>query len=250
MRTLAPQRPGWSPPFVARSATPPKDERRCQPAEALRFAAAAPFFSHRMPKEEPFPLPHEIFPEEWFARLERTDLFPDDRPLELDLGCGDGSFLVRLAEHHPERDFLGVERLLGRVRKVSRKIDRAGLDNARVLRVDSNYAVHRLLPRDAFRRIHFLCPDPWPKKKHARRRQMCQVPFLEALHGLLEDEGELLFKTDSPAYYDEAAEVLETRDFFRRIEWRDDDFFYPLSDFEEQWLDEGRTIRGMRLRKG
>lgn len=202
-----------------------------------------------MPKDEPFPLPHEIFPEEWFARLDRRAIFDDDRPLELDLGCGDGSFLVRLAERLPDRAFLGVERLLGRVRKVSRKIDRAGLDNARVLRVDSHYAVHRLLPHGAFRRIHFLFPDPWPKKKHARRRQMCQVPFLEALHALLEDGGELLFKTDAPAYYEEAAQVLADCDLFREREWRDADFPYPPTDFEEQWLDEGRTIRRMRLRK-
>lgn len=202
-----------------------------------------------MPKVEPFPLPHEIYPEDWFARLNRSDLFPGETPIDLDLGCGDGSFLARMGEGLPDRNFLGVERLLGRVRKVSRKAARGGLENVKVLRVDSNYAVNWLLPREAFRRIHFLCPDPWPKKKHARRRQMCQLPFLRALYDLLEEGGELLFKTDSPEYFAEAVEVQETCDFFTGEHWEPEAFFYPKTDFEEQWLAEGRTMHGLRLRK-
>lgn len=200
-------------------------------------------------KDEPFPFPHEIYPENWFSRLGREELFENENPVELDLGCGDGSFLIRIAEEMRNRNFLGVERLLGRVRKVSRKASRAGLENARVLRADSNYAVNWLLPRSAFQRIHFLCPDPWPKKKHARRRQMCQLPFLKALHGLLEEDGELLFMTDDLPYYEESLETRESCDFFAREPWEEGDFFYPKTDFEEQWLAEGKTMNRLRLRK-
>lgn len=202
-----------------------------------------------MPRQEPFPFPHELFPADWFSRLTREDLFPGDAPIELDLGCGDGSFLVRLSEKQPETRILGVERLLGRVRKVNRKIERAGLRNARVLRADSNYAIQWLLPRAAFRRIHFLCPDPWPKKKHARRRQMCQLPFLQSLHDLLGEGGELLFLTDAPEYFAEALEVQEICNFFEQLPWEEGDFFYPKTDFEEQWLAEGKTMHRLRLGK-
>jgi tRNA (guanine-N7-)-methyltransferase len=205
--------------------------------------------SPAMPKVEPFPFLNELYPDEWFARLGREDLFPGPEPIELDLGCGDGSFLIRLAEHYPERRFLGVERLLGRVRKVSRKSVRAELSNVKVLRADSNYAVNHLLPTEFADRIHFLCPDPWPKKKHASRRQMCQLPFLRALHGLLKESGELLFLTDALPYFEEALEVQESCDFFERLPWEKGDFFYPKTDFEEQWLAEGRTMNRLRLRK-
>jgi len=202
-----------------------------------------------MAKEEPFPLPHEWFPSEWFAEAEVREIFPEGgRPLELDLGCGDGSFLLRMAGRFPERDFLGVERLLGRVRKVSRGAARDGLSNVRVLRADSNYTVRWLLPKAAFSRIHFLCPDPWPKKKHARRRQMCQPAFLEALRALLVADGELLFMTDAAAYHEEASEVLKGVAFFERLPWGEDDFFYAKTDFEEQWLAEGRSMNRLRLR--
>jgi len=197
--------------------------------------------------DDPFPFPFEIYPGNWFARLAPEDLFPDTGPIEIDLGCGDGSFLVRMAERYPERRFLGVERLLGRVRKVSRKVQRAGLANVRVIRIDTNYAVRHLLPLGAVHRIHFLCPDPWPKKKHAARRQMCQLSFLHALHDLLVADGELLFKTDSPAYHEEAIEVQRECPLFREDSWSDDAFFYPRTDFEEQWLAEGRTMHRLRL---
>lgn len=203
----------------------------------------------KKPKNEPYPLPNELVPDEWFARLTREQVFADDQPIEMDLGCGDGSFLIRMAKHFPDRNFIGIERLLGRVRKVSRKSHQAELTNVKALRIDSNYAVNELLPHGFASRIHFLCPDPWPKKKHARRRQMCQLPFLRALHGLLKQDGELLFMTDDPPYYGEALEVQESCDLFEKLPWEEGDFFYAKTDFEEQWLAEGKTMNRLRLRK-
>ena len=199
-----------------------------------------------------FQFPNELYPDDWFTPLNLPDSFGNDHPVELDLGCGDGSFLMQMAEQFPKRNFLGVERLLGRVRKNCRKADRLGLENVRLIRIDSNYAVKCLLPEKSFSRIHFLCPDPWPKKKHARRRQMCQLPFLQNLHSLLKEDGELLFKTDSPDYFAEALEVQEGCDFFEQKEWiKPDDggFFYPKTDFEIQWLEDGRSLHWMRLLK-
>lgn len=202
-----------------------------------------------MAKAEPFPLPNELFPADWFARLRRVDLFSGDAPIELDLGCGDGSFLVRMAARFPERNFLGVERLLGRVRKASRKSLAADSRNVRILRADSDYAVAWLLPHGFASRVHFLCPDPWPKRKHASRRQMCRLDFLRSLHSLLAPGGELLFMTDAPAYFEEALATQEQCPFFTREPWEEGDFFYARTDFEEQWRAEGRAMRRLRLRR-
>ncbi len=79
-------------------------------------------------------------------RLELAELFPAVQPLEVELGSGDGSFLVNYAKLHPERNFLGVERLLGRLRKLDRKGLRAGLANLRGLRIESAYCLEYLLP--------------------------------------------------------------------------------------------------------
>ena len=126
----------------------------------------------------------ELVPADYFRRLERAGLCRDGRPLEVDLGCGDGAFLLAMARQFPERDFLGVERLLGRVRKVCKKLTRNGLANGRVLRLESRYTVEWLLPEASLARLHLLCPDPWPKLRHHRRR-LVQVAFVEAVRRAL-----------------------------------------------------------------
>jgi tRNA (guanine-N7-)-methyltransferase len=76
----------------------------------------------------------EFVPPHYFKRLERNELLRADRHLEIDLGCGDGSFLINLAKHYPERDFIGVERLLGRCKKVAKKIKRGRVVVPRIIR--------------------------------------------------------------------------------------------------------------------
>lgn len=192
------------------------------------------------------PEPLEFMPADYFRRLRRDELFGGG-PLEVDLGCGDGSFLVAMAGQHPERRFLGVERLLGRARKVCRKLLREGLENARVLRLESRYTLEWLLPEASVSRLHLLCPDPWPKARHHRRR-LIQPEFLEAVSRVLVPGGEFLFKTDNEEYFEWTLEHLEGCATLVAEEWPDDAFFYPLTDFEQQWLAGGRSIKRLRLR--
>jgi len=99
-------------------------------------------------------------------RMDLTRLFPIPQPLEVELGCGDASFLVEQARRHPEKNFIGVERLLGRLRKLDRKGRRAGLANLRGVRIESSYFLEYLLPPHSVSVLHIYFPDPWPKKKH------------------------------------------------------------------------------------
>jgi tRNA (guanine-N7-)-methyltransferase len=191
----------------------------------------------------------EFVPGHYFRRLERRELCREGHPLEVDLGCGDGTFLREMAAAFPQRDFLGVERLLGRVRKVCRRITRGGLENARVLRLESRYAVEWLLPEASVARLHLLCPDPWPKVRHHRRR-LVQVEFLEAIRRVLEPGGEFLFMTDHEEYYEWACAQVAAFGGFERLEWREDSFFYPKTDFQMQWEAEGKSMHRLRCRKG
>ena len=88
----------------------------------------------------------ELIPADYFAPLDLAQVFPRPAPLEVDLGCGDGAFLVALAERFPERNFLGLEKLAGRVRRACKKASRLALPNVRVLRIESAYAIQYLLP--------------------------------------------------------------------------------------------------------
>ncbi len=188
-----------------------------------------------------------LTPENHFRKLGMGEIFPgDERPFEVDLGCGDGGFVMAMAKHYPGRNFLAVERLLGRVRKVCRKSARAGLGNLKVLRLESAYTVGWLLPDAGVSRLHLLCPDPWPKKRHQRRRLINDPDFRAGLLRVLADGGEFLFKTDHASYFEEAEEVVGQMPGLERVAWEDDAFFYPETDFEKQWLEEGRTVQRAR----
>ncbi|MFZ9937723.1 MAG: tRNA (guanosine(46)-N7)-methyltransferase TrmB [Luteolibacter sp.] len=194
------------------------------------------------------PMAGELVPAHYFRELDRTEILRSGRPLEVDLGCGDGSFLIGMAQHYPERDFLGVERLLGRVRKVCRKITRSQLDNARVLRLESRYTIEWLLPENSVSRLHLLCPDPWPKVRHHRRR-LVQADFLTAVRRVLAPGGEFLFMTDHEEYFLWAEEKTAGFGGFERLAWEEDTFFYAKTDFQLQWEAEGKTMWRLRWRK-
>lgn len=190
----------------------------------------------------------ELVPSHYFREFDLAEICRGDRPLEVDLGCGDGSFLIDMAREFPERDFLGVERLLGRVRKVCKKITRQKLENARVLRLESNYVVRWLMPPASVSRLHLLCPDPWPKIRHHRRR-LVQQEFLEAVERTLVPGGEFLFMTDHEEYFHWAAAKVAEFGRFESEVWDENTFFYPKTDFQQQWEAEGKCMWRLRSRK-
>lgn len=186
-------------------------------------------------------------PTDYFRELRKEDFFSDaDKPLEIDLGCGDGSFLQQLAAFHPDRNFLGVERLLGRVEKTARRIRQAGLTNARVLRLESSYSVGWLLPTSSVSRAHLLCPDPWPKKAHRKHRIINQPEFINGLMRVLVSGGEFLLKSDDADFFENALEVMAAHATFSRIDWPEDVFPYPQTAFEKQWIALGRVMHRAR----
>ena len=190
----------------------------------------------------------QLSPQDYFCELRKAEIFVDSaRPLEVDLGCGDAAFLREMAAAHPARDYLGVERLLGRVRKVCRKAEREGLQNLKVLRLESAYVLGYLLPTGGVARVHLLFPDPWPKKKHHKRRLVTQE-FCQGLKRVLEPGGEFLFKTDHVEYFTESLEALHRSDLLEEQPWEDGDFFYAETDFEKLWRGEGRGIYRARFR--
>ena len=132
-----------------------------QPTEST-FDAAAP--------GSPIPASVLYRPVNWFEPLDWRAVFAQDRPLEIDLGCGRGAFLLWAAHTYPQRNFLGVERLLRRLRRVDRKAVRAGLDNLRLIRIEAAYLIVKLVPDNCVSTYPHLVPDPWPKRRHQSRR--------------------------------------------------------------------------------
>jgi tRNA (guanine-N7-)-methyltransferase len=187
----------------------------------------------------------EVFSEDLFSPVPLAALFPRLQPVEIDLGSGAGQFLVGAAQRYPDRNFLGVERLLGRVRKTRRQAYQLGLLNLRVLRFDIDHALRCLLPANSVRRFHLSFPDPWPKRRHHRRR-VVRPEFFEAAHAALQPGGDLWIKTDHEGYFAWICKLVpETR--FQLASCCDDE--YPSTDFEDLFTAKQLPIYRLRLVK-
>ena len=192
----------------------------------------------------------ELIPENYFAPLDIAVAFgraSPPRPLEVDVGAGEGSFLLAIAQRHPERNFLGIERLLGRVRKICRRAERFGLENVRVLRLENSYAVRYMLPPRSVSKFHVSFPDPWPKRRHWRRR-LIQPEFLDAIAAALVTSGELRIKTDDAPYFEHIRAVLSAQRDFCEHPWPNEED-EPVTDFERGFVARGLPIYRVRLVK-
>src|SRR4051812_15655596 len=188
----------------------------------------------------------ELVPANCCELLDLPAIFGRQALLEVDLGSGDGSFLAGIAAENPKTNFLGVERLLGRVRTACRKIERAGLTNARVLRIEISYAVERLLPANSVSVFHLMFPDPWPKRRHAPRRLVNET-FLLSLHRALRPDGIVRVTTDEVAYFRQIARLTSQSQHFTVI--ADPVPLGATSKFEKRFTQQGVAIHRLVLRK-
>ncbi|MSU85342.1 MAG: tRNA (guanosine(46)-N7)-methyltransferase TrmB [Pedosphaera sp.] len=141
------------------------------------------------------------------SRLDFAVLFGNTAPVELELGAGDGSFLLQYSAAHPEVNFLGVERLFGRLRKIDRKGRRQGLKNLRGLRLEATYLMGWMIAPASLSAIHVYFPDPWPKKRHHRRR-LINPAFAALAAQSLRPGGRFHCRTDDASYFEQMLEVF------------------------------------------
>ena len=187
---------------------------------------------------KPIPAESLIFqPASYVQPLDLSQLFIAAKPLEVELGSGDGSFLVQWAGLHPDRNILAVERLLGRLRKTNRKAMRLELKNVRLIRIEAGYFLQYMLPPASVSALHVYFPDPWPKRKQ-RKNRLINAQFVEAAAKALVAGGRVYLRTDDGDYFDQmrsvfagnrAFEVTETPTELRSI----------LTDFERNFRARG-----------
>lgn len=168
-------------------------------------------------------------------------MFPRHAPLEVELGSGDGSFLIAYATRHPERNFIGVERLLGRMRKLDRKAQRAGLGNVRGLRIEASYCLEYLVPPGSAAEVHVYFPDPWPKRRHHKNR-LVNERFVELAFRALQPGGCVHLRTDDADYFEQMRRVFGASSCFTEV-IPPAELVEVLTDFERGFLAQGIATR-------
>ena len=150
-------------------------------------------------------------------RMVFQNLFPSDQAVELELGAGDGSFLVKYAALNPNTNLIGVERLLGRLRKIDKKGRQSGLANLRCMRLEASYVLEWMIAAESLTALHIYFPDPWPKRRHWPRR-LINTEFTRQSLRALKPGGAVYVRTDESSYFKQMNQVFDANSQFRRKE--------------------------------
>jgi tRNA (guanine-N7-)-methyltransferase len=148
--------------------------------------------------------------------IDWRDLFGNDNPVEVEIGCGNGRFLLEAAKRHPEINYVGIERarkFADRTReRLMKQIEYTGqfpnerdsrpFSNIRLVWSDAPYFVSRYVADGSVKAYHVYFPDPWPKKRHHKRRLFRNEVWLRGLTQTLDpDSGHIRIATDYAAYF-------------------------------------------------
>ncbi len=166
--------------------------------------------------------------------------FGREGPLVMEVGAGDGRFLVGLAQAAPHWNILGVELSAASVERALRRLRREGVGQVRLFKGSGDFALKNLVPPRSLDAVYVNFPDPWPKKRHAQRR-LLRVPFFRLLSTRLVDGGRLLLTTDHREYFEQAIEEAKKSGLFE-VEIAPPPPLALTTKYATKWRQAGRTF--------
>lgn len=200
-----------------------------------------PIESHYFLREADLPLP-----------VVWDEVFGNGNPLVLEIGCGIGDFIVKLAEESPARNFIALDIYNKGCLKTCKRIEKQGLTNVRVLRSEARQFIQERLQHASLAAVHINCPDPWPKTRH-RKRRLVQPLFVAFLHDYLQPGGDFFFATDFDDYGREVAafmpEVVGFDNCLAPDLYRHEFPGYHLTKYMRKFMAEGSQIYFVHYRK-
>ena len=184
-----------------------------------------------------------IAPEEIFGRR---------APLVLDIGFGDGTALLTLAANHPGNDYLGIEVHEPGIGHLLLLLERAELNNVRIIAHDAVEVVGQMLPTGQADAVNLFFPDPWPKKRHHKRR-IVQPGFVRDIGRVLKPLGAFHIATDWTDYAEHAASVMGGCEQFEALSPRQASpeslFERPSTKFERRGIALGHAVTDLYYRR-
>ncbi|MDD5218180.1 MAG: tRNA (guanosine(46)-N7)-methyltransferase TrmB [Candidatus Omnitrophica bacterium] len=178
--------------------------------------------------------------------------FRDNRPVEIEIGCGKAKFLVARAAQHPEINFVAIDRVGKWMKKGERRAAKGGLNHILFLKADAREVLRTHVPPERVVAFHIYFPDPWPKRKHHKRR-IVNADLLTVLYERLSAGGAVYLATDDPDYRNAMRKAVaesrlpwQVRESFNERLNEDFDF---KTNYELKYEAQGKTLYYLELRK-
>ncbi|MCL2879300.1 MAG: tRNA (guanosine(46)-N7)-methyltransferase TrmB [Treponema sp.] len=178
------------------------------------------------------------------CRCDPADFFPVKQPVTMEIGFGMGQATAQLAAENRDKNYIGIEVYKPGIGKLLGEIEKLSLTNIRIIEYDAAGVVDKMFAPSSLDAVHVFFPDPWPKKRHHKRR-LIQRPFTDQLCGILKPCGYFYMVTDWEDYADWALKELTQTpglsnayaDFAAAQEWR------PRTAFESKGIKSNHEIR-------
>jgi tRNA (guanine-N7-)-methyltransferase len=173
-------------------------------------------------------------------KLDFEEIFGNTNQVEVDVGCGKGRFLIARANQFPETSFLGIERMRSRQANVNKKANRHNLENVYLTGLEASYVVENQIEPDSVSVYYIFFPDPWPKRRHHRRRLFTES-FLNSIHKTLTADGVINVATDHLDYFDVIYDILSDDSRFKEVETFEPED-HERTGFEVTFMGQGLKI--------
>ncbi|MGE5524172.1 MAG: tRNA (guanosine(46)-N7)-methyltransferase TrmB [Rhodospirillaceae bacterium] len=182
--------------------------------------------------------------------LDLAALFGRTAPKILEIGFGMGESTARIAAEHPENDYLGIEVHTPGVGNLLQVIAAQQLTNVRIVQHDAVEVLQHMIAPDSLDGAHVFFPDPWPKKRHHKRR-LLQPPFVALLASRLKSGGYLHAATDWEEYAEQMLQVLNGEPLLENTAdgYAPRPAYRPLTKFEQRGLKLGHAVRDIVFRR-
>ncbi len=176
--------------------------------------------------------------------MDFAEIFGNTRPAEMEIGTGKGTFILARSQARPEVNFIGVEYARSYALYAADRFRRHGIENVRMLHADAGKLFAGAVGEQSLQRLHIYFPDPWPKRKHNRRR-LIQPPFIERASRALTIGGQLLIVTDHMGYFEQIRSVMSAAPGLTKIampQMASADGELVGTNFERKYIAQGRPF--------
>lgn len=180
--------------------------------------------------------------------LDWTSVFERPLPVELEIGCGKGLFLEAAARQRPETGFIGVEKAGKWFARAVERIWKGRTPNVRLIQGDAFDLLTRWIAPESLSGVHVYFPDPWPKKRHAKRRLLQEPLFSLSARGLRRD-AHFYLASDVGPYFNQAVEAISALPFYEPIVWPQDAPDRLPTHYAVKFQREGRSLHYAKFRR-
>lgn len=172
------------------------------------------------------------------------EVFKNNNPIHIEIGCGKGQFMMGLAKHFPDINFIAIEKYDSVLVRCLEKVSQDDIPNLKLVLLDA-LMLKEVFDKGEVEEIYLNFSDPWPKTRHAKRRLTSYI-YLDIYRNILASDGAIIQKTDNRSLFESSLESLSQNDWYLTnisLDLYKTDLFNITTEYEDKWSPKGPIYR-------